>query len=124
MKNPSMPSPGLSKPKTVVAISIKPKGPGGPSGGNPGMDPAGSGAGQGSVSPEKAIVVRGDEHCKDCENYQPESGACSEVSGYFDPEDACVKYFKPLGNGEPDADDQGGPPDNDQDDMSGPAMAS
>lgn len=82
----------------------------------PESKPAGEGQ---KVSPEDAGVVRNNEHCIDCSNYSPESGDCSKVEGYFDAQDSCVNYFDPIGDEEPDADDAGGPPDQDRDDSTG-----
>ena len=113
-KQTMMPPPG-GKPAAVIAIGVKPKGDA-----PPGSDP---GDGSGKMSREEAHFVPADHHCKDCANYDPSSGDCSEVTGSFDPEDACLAAFKAMGSsdgGEPDADDMGGPPDGDADDSSMP----
>ena len=74
---------------------------------------------QTEASLEDAGVIKADRHCIDCENYAPDTGACSKVEGSFDPDDACVRYFEPVADDEsgegPDADDDGqqsGAPDN------------
>lgn len=56
------------------------------------------------------------DHCKNCQNWHADTGECDKVEGTWSPDDACVKYFTPMGQGEPDADEQGGPPDYDADD--------
>ena len=106
-----MPPPGL----TIVVAHPKEGGPGKrmepPTGDEP--------KGDGKSSPEEAGVVRADEHCVDCAHYDPTSGDCAKVSGSFDPQDACMQYFEKIGADEPDADEEGGPPDEDADDMAG-----
>lgn len=108
-----MPPPGLT-----VMIGAHPKGDMPKPGGKmppPGMkaDPMGSG----KASPEEAEVIRADEHCIDCKNYDPTSGDCTEVEGSFDPQDGCAEYFDKIGGDEPDEDDMGGKPDGDMDDQ-------
>ncbi len=85
----------------------------------PGADDKPMSDSDGKVSPEEATIIRSDEHCIDCKNYDPTSGECAKISGSFDPQDACVKFFEAIGNDEPDADDTGGTPDNDSDDSAG-----
>lgn len=70
----------------------------------------------GKVSPDDAGVIRADQRCIDCRNYDATSGDCSKVSGSFDPTDACSDYFDAINSDEPDADDMGGAPDMDADD--------
>ncbi len=132
-RDQSMPPPG--PPKTVIAIGIGPKKPGeeppddmpkdktddmppdadappmGAAGGAPGDE-----EGEEKASPDKAIVIRADAHCKNCENYEPTTGECHEVEGVFDPDDACHAFYEGMGE-EPDADDMGGAPDADADDQ-------
>ena len=74
--------------------------------GPPGGDKMGGAAGKTKASPVEATVIRSDEHCIDCQNYNPQDGTCEQVDGQFDPQDACVKYFSPLDADEPDADDR------------------
>lgn len=70
----------------------------------------------GKMSPEKALVIKADEHCGSCKNYEPTSGACSKVVGVYEMDDACFANFSPMGGAEePDADDMGGPSDMDAD---------
>lgn len=101
------------KPGVMVAIGI-PK----PDGKSGRMAPPGAGQGgpAGKMSPDEAIVIRANEHCIDCQNYNPQDGSCSKVDGNFDPQDSCHEAFSPISGGEPDADDQGGPSDQDADD--------
>jgi len=111
-KQTTMPPPGGKKPAAVVAIGI-PKGGAGDSqtGGDPGAS--------GKASPAEAHVVKADQHCKDCENWDPSSGDCSAVDGNYDAEDACIKYFQ-AGGDEPDADDAASAPDTGAGDSSMP----
>jgi hypothetical protein len=115
-KKRPMPPPG-KKPALTVAIGVgKPPDGGGPDAPPdsgmpkaPGSD--GGEKGEGKAPPERAIVIRADQQCKDCENYTPESGECSEVEGFFDPSDACWCYFEPLSGESPgDTDDKGALP--------------
>lgn len=135
-KRPSMPPPE-KKPDLVVAIGAgKPPKPGDdaavPKDPTESKDPKDSSADAGGVagtpgpdsisgpgdnpadeagekmSPERAIVVREHEHCRNCENYHPEDGSCEEVEGQFSPEDACFANFEPIGDEQPD--EMGGPP--------------
>lgn len=71
------------------------------------------------ASPEEAIAIRADEHCRNCENYIPESGQCQKVDGQWMPDDACKRYFQAA---QQQQDDEGGdegsgadPSANDQD---------
>ncbi len=67
----------------------------------PGADePPPVGEGETKASREKALVVLAAHHCGQCENYQAESGECSKVEGSFDPDDACLRYFTPISEGE------------------------
>ena len=80
----------------------------------------------GKISPDAAGVIRDDQHCVNCKNYDANSGMCSKVSGSFSPDDACVQYFEAMqddDDSEPDADDQDGAPDNDEDDQGAPPPA-
>jgi len=102
------------KPELVVAIGVGSK-PGGrkPAPGEPeqekelsgASDPmesnaiqpkadGGFSASSGKASPEEALVVREDHHCKDCSNWMPQTGECSVVDGVWAPEDACLRYFE------------------------------
>ncbi len=137
-RDQAMPPPG--PPKTVIAIGIGPKKPGTPDGlpdepkppkgrdeemppealtpppaamGGAGGDEEGEGDEE-KCSPERAIVIRANEHCRDCKNYEPTTGECHEVEGVFEPDDACFSYFEAM-HDEPDADDTGGPSDMDAD---------
>lgn len=133
MKMPPPKTDGSSKrPGLVVAVGMtKPKsgqsGQSGPSGGKmppPGIDhpephdqDETSG---GKATAEKALVVRDTHHCKDCLNWMGDTGECEKVEGTFSPEDACLRYFTHASESdeqEPDADEQGGPPDMDSDDQ-------
>ena len=102
-----MPPPGGHGPGVAIVIGPAHDGASGK------MPPPGSDAPQpgGKASPEEAGVVKADAHCIDCDNYSPDTGACSKVEGSFDPDDACSKYFEPVANDEsneaPDADDKG-----------------
>lgn len=121
-KRPSMPPPG-KKPEVVVAIGAgKPPKPGEE---DPEPQDSGADAGDGTgtpgphsitgpgdnpideasekMSPERAIVVREHEHCRNCENYHPEDGSCDAVEGQFMPEDACFACFEPIADEQPDA---------------------
>lgn len=106
-KPKGMPAPGEKKPGLMVAISAGPKGaPDDPNA--PPDDPNGGGGEKHEL--ESAGVIRADKHCKDCGNYDTATGDCSELPGSWDPDDACLRYFKALGEGddeeqEPDADD-------------------
>lgn len=71
-------------------------------------------------SPEEALVIRAEKHCDKCENYDPTSGSCSEVEGMFAPDDACLRFFEPMGADDQDelgANDAGAPSDNDADNV-------
>lgn len=108
-----MPPPGLT-----VMIGAHPRGDMPKLGGRmqpPGMkaDPMGSG----KASPEEAGVIRSDQKCIDCANYDATSGDCAKVSGSFDPSDSCMQYFEAINSDEPDEDDMGGKPDGDMDDQ-------
>ena len=75
----------------------------------------------GKATREKALYIPEDHHCGQCVNYEVTSGECSKVEGYFEPEAACLRYFKHVDESdeekEPDADDMGGPSDGDADDI-------
>lgn len=58
----------------------------------------------GKASAAEAWVTKADEHCKDCSNYHPDTGECDAVEGYYQPEDACKKYFEAVGEGAGDED--------------------
>lgn len=75
---------------------------------------------EGKADPAEAGVVREDSHCIDCEHYDSSSGECEKVAGILAPSDGCVRYFQRAqgdNDDEPDADEQGGPSDNDADDQ-------
>ena len=116
-----MPPPGMDrkKPDAVIAVGVgMPKKPGGrmPP---PGMEPEGDEGGGGKQSPEEALVVREDKHCSTCAHWSPQTGECAKVEGMFSPQDACLRYWEEGGSDheEPDEDDMGGAPDQDEDDM-------
>jgi hypothetical protein len=92
------------KPGVVIAVGMKPDGKSGRMGPPGGSQPGA--AGKTKASPVEATVIRSNEHCIDCKNYNPQDGTCEQVDGQFDPQDACVKYFSPAGGDEPDADDR------------------
>lgn len=93
-RGPSMPPPGGDKkPGLAVVISAGPKAGDTP---KPTEDEPGE-PGEKKASPDRAIVIRSNEHCKDCSNYDPGTGECEEVEGVFDPEDACHAYYEPMG---------------------------
>lgn len=110
-----MPPPGSGPGLTVVIghDSPKPDGKMPPPGTDLNAPKAGA---DGKVSPEDAQVYREGQTCVQCENYDPNSGECAKVSGSFSPQDGCLKYFEPMDSDEPDADDAGGPSDQDMDD--------
>lgn len=86
------------------------------------MAPPGDGKQPGSsgkMSPDEAVVIRANQHCIDCQNYNPQDGSCSAVDGSYDPQDACHEAFVAISDQEPDADDMGGSSDNDADDQAG-----
>jgi len=112
-KDDMMPPPG-AKPKIAIAIGVGPKKPGAPDDSSMPDDTGGDDAGK--MSPEDAGVHRAYQKCADCMNYQGDSGACSKVQGFFDPDDGCKQFKAAGGSDEPDADDNGGPPDGDADD--------
>lgn len=68
----------------------------------------------GKMSAEEAGVVRSDHHCKDCKQYQAQSGNCRKVAGVYEPEDACWRWFTPMSGG-----DQGGDYEEQAEDGSG-----
>jgi hypothetical protein len=111
-KQTTMPPPGTKEPALTVAIGVgKPKSSGNGNGGpadDPQLESDPSGGPGGKASPADAHVVKADHHCKDCENWDPSSGDCSEVDGNYDAEDACIKYFEPIGSPDDD-DDQSSP---------------
>lgn len=109
-----MPPPGLT-----VVIGAHPKGDM-PKDGRmppPGMPKSGAMGEGGKASPEEAGVIRSDQKCIDCANYDATSGDCAKVSGSFDPGDSCMEYFEAINSDEPDEDDMGGKPDGDMDDQ-------
>ncbi len=120
-----MAPPGMKKKKPALVVDVavgKDKGPMKP----PGMasdepempETPDMGSGGKKHSVEEAHKVAENEHCSDCVHYQAESGECETVDGYWDPDDACVRFFEAGGaSEEPDADDGGGAPDNDADDQ-------
>ncbi len=125
-----MAPPGMKekKKKPAVAIAVGVGKPGGMA--PPGMEDDDEGIDHpeahdqsaesgGKVTREKALFIPADHHCKDCVNYDASSGDCSKVEGVFDAEDSCLRYFRHANpeDEEPDADDQGGPPDMDADDQ-------
>lgn len=123
------------KPELVVAIGV-----GGPKAGRkpaPGMDEteapkapeamgAGSevGAGAGKASPEEALAVREDHHCKDCSNWLPQTGECSVVDGIWAPEDACLRYFEAGSPGDEVEEPGGEAPGAEQKELDSPMGAS
>jgi hypothetical protein len=117
-----MPPPGTGKPSLTVAVAV-PK-PGAGRMPPPGTSKSNGAAPGAKASPEEALVVREGHQCSDCANWQ-DGGSCTKVDGQFAPGDACLRYFKAMGmaDDEPDADDQGGPPDMDADDSGAPAGA-
>ena len=100
-----LPPPGMAAP---AAVADKPSR----------MPPPGGlvNSSKGKATPEDSQVIRANEHCIDCSNYDPTSGECEKVQGSFDPQDACSEYFSAIGSDEPDADDEGGASDADADD--------
>lgn len=74
--------------------------PGGPDKASPPMDEPEGPAGKHSEA--EAHPVRANEHCKDCRNWVEMDGSCKEVEGSWEPEDACVKFFEPMGSEDPD----------------------
>ncbi len=104
-----MPPPGASRSGMTDTIAAK---------GPEKMPPPGAmdkPAGDGKVSPEEAGVIRADQRCIDCKNYDPTSGDCGKVQGSFDPGDACMQYFDAIGDDTPpDTDDQNGALDDDE----------
>lgn len=76
--------------------------------------------GGGKASRADALVIPETHRCDSCANYDTTSGECAKVEGYFEPGAACLRFFEASGEGEeehaePDADDMGGPSDNDAD---------
>ena len=51
---------------------------------------------EGKASLDEAIMVKADEHCIDCQNYEVSSGRCHKVVGFHAPEDACKNIFQAL----------------------------
>src|SRR5215469_12019357 len=112
------PPPGQDK-GIMIAIGV-PKRDGGAKGGAPErQNPPGTDETWGGqkVSGEEAGLVLEGEHCIDCTMYHPDTGECDKVEGSLATADGCAKYFDPIEGKEPDADDQGGQPDNDADDQ-------
>lgn len=64
----------------------------------------------GKASREEAGVVPPDQHCIDCQNYDPQTGDCSKVEGSFEPDAACLKYFTPVAD-EDNEQAEGEPPE-------------
>lgn len=110
-----MPPPMSGKPKIGVAIAIqKPKGQTPPpmAGDEPDEDDRG-GADDG-IPPEAVDYRTEDQTCQYCA-YMGSDGQCSKLHIPVSEGDSC-RLFK-AGHQEPDADERGGPPDNDADDM-------
>ena len=99
---PSMPPPGQAAPPEELDPQM---------GDTPQDDEAGK-------APEaEAIVLRGNEKtCESCMNYDSAQGTCAKVSGMFDPDDRCLRFYEDSGekhdegpeSSENPADDQGG----------------
>src|SRR5579859_225215 len=102
-RGPSMPPPGSKKPGLAVAIAVKPAKDKATS-----PDDAASSDDAGKAPPEDAVVIRAGKECHMCRNYAPESGKCSEVSGYFDPEDQCIRYFVAIAGAKDDEESEEG----------------
>lgn len=112
-----MPPPG-GKPGLMVAIGVgKPK-PGDndadapmkpPPGASDPNDPDEDSDDDSKISPDKAMVIRGDQHCAQCSNYHGEDGSCEKVDGQLSPDDACYVFFDPI-SGEGEEGDMGGAP--------------
>lgn len=118
-----MPPPGSNHgkggPGLMIAIGVPKRGADSDRGGR--MSPPGTPSRDpgGKVSAEEAALVLDNAHCIDCTMYHPDSGECDKVEGTLSPQDGCYNYFNAIkggGEDEPDADDQGGPSDNDADD--------
>lgn len=112
-----MAPPDSKGPDMVIAIGAKPK-----ESSNGRMKPPGTPddpQGGGKATDEEAGAVMESDHCKNCKNWHADTGECDKVEGVWSPDDACVKYFEPVGGGEPDADEQGGTSDYDADDQPG-----
>ena len=60
--------------------------------------------------PKDCVFISSDKHCGNCGNYSPETGSCAKgvdkVYGPLDPEAACIRYFKAIGDGDMDEADQ------------------
>ena len=108
-----MAPPGVKKkPGLVIAVGMKPGGMKPPGMGKDAPDdtpPDDSQEGK-KHSVAEAHKVGAEEHCANCQHYQADSGECEEVEGYWDPQDACVKYFE-AANGAED-EEEGGEGDN------------
>lgn len=97
--------------------------------GKPSMSPPEDGAppmakpDAGPAAPEKkhteaeAHPVRADQHCKDCQNYQAETGECEEVEGMWQPEDACIRFFEPISGGADDDESAETEPDDEDNEL-------
>jgi hypothetical protein len=109
-RGPSMPPPGGKKPGLTVAIGVGPSKSGPPGDDKPDTPDESTPKPEdgGKVSPEQAVVLRAGEECHMCQNYAPESGECSKVEGYFDPEDRCIKYFTPIPGAKDDEESEEG----------------
>ena len=106
-----MPPPG-AKPSLVIAVGAKP--PGGGKEPAPKPPAAGPDAPEDEASekmpPEKAMVIRDDQRCSNCENYHAEDGSCEEVDGQFSPTDACYVFYEPMGDESAEGEGEGGEP--------------
>lgn len=112
---------GISKPKPGDDDALKPGADPMADDDAPAMSPAGAGGapraepdaddqGDGEkVSPEDAIVLRGDDKtCQQCENWNPQDGSCSKVNGMFDASDRCLRFYSSASDGgDQDSDDSG-----------------
>jgi len=105
-----MPPPG-AKPSLVIAVGAKPPGGGKePAPKPPAAAPPDAPEDEASekMPPEKAMVIRDDQRCSNCENYHAEDGSCEEVEGQFSPTDACFVFYSPMDADEDDAGAEGG----------------
>ena len=107
-----MPPPG-HKPALIIGIGGAPSGmdPDAPpkSDAKPDADPDGDNDTDSKMPPEKAMVIRGDQHCSNCSNYHGEDGSCDAVEGQFDPTDACFVFFQGMGDEDAGAGDGSSP---------------
>lgn len=65
----------------------------------PSMPPKPQQEGSGKTSREECLFVRADQHCGSCAHFG-EDGSCDVVDGQMQPEDACLRFFEPMGGGE------------------------